>query len=569
MLLGQSLMTERRKIVARSLDKSGRHDSGTWQGGLPGDVLEETARRLAMFCAVGAATWTIGLTMANVLRPTSVATAFPWPGNLIGGAMIVLLAAASAYVWRRATFDSESTLNLGLGLLVANALAVAVINEWVPTFPDTRHVSWNAILILAYAMMVPTAPWRMFTACLAAASMDPLFVGVANLRGIEEPSFALGILLYYPNYICAVVGVLPSIALYRMGRRIANARALGSYHLVERLGHGGMGEVWRAEHRHLVRPAAIKLVSREKLGAASEHDVGVLMSRFEREAQATAALSSPHTINLFDFGLTQDGSFYYVMELLIGRDLESLVRDFGPLPADRASYLLRQVCHSLAEAHARGLVHRDIKPANVYVCRMGLEYDFVKVLDFGLVKFSARGIPSATLSATAAISGTPGFIAPEVILGNVDVDSRADIYSIGCLAYWLLTGHRVFEGDSPTRLLIDHVQSPPVPPSQRTELPIPRELERIVLACLEKDPDRRPQNAEVLWQRLLNCGGTGTWTPEAARHWWEHHLPELTQPLVLAVPATAAIGRNTNLPDAGPLTTSHEAMTGERTFVAT
>ena len=540
-------MTDQVKRVARPVDSSVRHESGDWRGRLPEDLLQETARRLALFCGVGAATWTIGVIMANVLRPTSVPSPFPWPGSLIGGIMIVVLTAAFAYVRRRATPDCEPALNLGLALLVINALAIAIINEWVATFPDTRYVSWNSILILVYAMMVPTTPRKMFVACMVAASMDPLAVGVANMRGLAEPSFAKGILLYYPNYICAVIAVLPSIALYRMGSRITSARELGSYQLVERLGHGGMGEVWRAEHRLLVRPAAIKLVSREKLGAAGDHDVGLLMRRFEREAQATAALSSPHTINLFDFGLTQDGAFYYVMELLIGRDLESLVRDFGPLPADRVSYLLRDVCHSLAEAHVRGLVHRDIKPANVYVCRMGLEYDFVKVLDFGLVKFSSRGIRTATMSADHETSGTPGYMAPEVILGEADVDSRADVYSIGCLAYWMLTGQRVFEADSPTKMLIDHIQTAPVPPSQRTELPIPREFEKIVLACLEKDPDKRPQNAEVLWQMSLKCRSSETWSREAARHWWELHLPEITQPLVLAVPAAGAAGRQTHL----------------------
>ena len=247
-------------------------------------------------------------------------------------------------------------------------------------------------------MIVPTTPRKMLVACLVAASMDPLAVGMANLRGVAAPSFVKGIGLYYPNYICAVIAVLPSIAMYRMGRHVTHARELGSYELVERLGQGGMGEVWRAEHRLLVRPAAIKLVRREMLGAAHDKDVGVLLRRFEREAQTIATLGSPHTIDLFDFGLTEDGAFYYVMELLIGRDLEALVRDFGPLPADRVGHLLRQVCHSLAEAHVRGLVHRDIKPANVYVCRVGLEYDFVKVLDFGLVKFSSRAGQSATLT---------------------------------------------------------------------------------------------------------------------------------------------------------------------------
>jgi eukaryotic-like serine/threonine-protein kinase len=534
--------------VARLVKQAARRESDTWRGRLPEDLLRETAHRLALFCGVGAGTWTIGVFMANLLRPTSVPSPFPWPGNFIGGAMIVVLTAAFVYVRRRSIQDSEPTLDLGLGLLILNAFAIAVINEWVPTFPDTRYVSWNAILILVYAMIVPTTPRKMFVACLVAASMDPLAVGVANLRGFEAPSFVKGIGLYYPNYICAVIAVLPSIALYRMGRHMTNARELGSYELVERLGQGGMGEVWRAEHRLLVRPAAIKLVRHEKLGVAREQDVDVLLRRFEREAQATAALGSPHTIKLFDFGRTEEGAFYYVMELLIGRDLETLVRDFGPLPSDRVSHLLRHVCHSLAEAHVRGLVHRDIKPANVYVCRVGLEYDFVKVLDFGLVKFGSRTGHNATLSAARVTSGTPGYMAPEVILGEAEVDARADVYAIGCLAYWMLTGQRVFESDSATKLLIDHVQTAPVPPSQRTELPIPREFEKIVLACLEKDPNRRPQNAEVLWRMSLNCRSAEPWSREAAQGWWESHLPELTQPLVLAVPATGAIHREIHEP---------------------
>src|SRR5688572_183727 len=185
---------------------------------------------------------------------------------------------------------------------------------------------------------------------------------------------------------------------------------MGSYELVELLGHGGMCEVWSAQHRLLARKAAVKLVRPEVLGASSEADAKVVLKRFEREAQATAALSSPHTIQLFDFGITDQGVFYYVMELLAGRDLESMARQFGPLPAERVGYLLRQVAHSLADAHARGLVHRDIKPANIYVCRMGLEYDFVKVLDFGLVKVNSdvSALRTQTLvTADQKTTGTP------------------------------------------------------------------------------------------------------------------------------------------------------------------
>jgi serine/threonine protein kinase len=530
-------MTNRAKPVPRYIDRVARADSGHRHGALPEDLLQETTQRLALFCAVGAGTWTIAVIMANVLRPASVPTPFPWPGNLIGAVMIAALAAGFFYVRRQASRDGERILDLGLGLLVVNALAIAVINEWLPTFPDRRYVSWNTILILVYAMVVPTAPRKMLAACLLAASMDPLAVGMANLRGLMAPSFGRGVLLYYPNYLCAVIAVLPSIALHRMGRTISTARELGSYELVEKLGEGGMGEVWRGEHRLLVRPAAIKLVRPEVLGLASDQNLRVLR-RFEREAQATAVLNSPHTIDLFDFGLTRDGMFYYVMELLIGRDLESLVRGFGALPADRVTYLLRQICHSLAEAHVRGLVHRDIKPANVYVCRMGLDYDFVKVLDFGLVKFSGPdAIRSALLSTEQMTSGTPAYMAPEVILGETHIDPRADVYSIGCLAYWMLTGHLVFEAESSMKMLMAHLDRAPVPPSERTELPIPRELDQIVLACLAKDPGDRPQNAEVLWEMSLECKGRGTWSRAVARRWWETHLPELTQPLLLAVPA--------------------------------
>jgi hypothetical protein len=519
------------------VERPPRYGSAGRRDDLPDDLLQETVQRLTLFCAVGAGTWSVGLLMENVMRPLSVPTAFPWPGNLIAGIMIVALTASFAYVRSRPAADRAGVLDLGLGLLVLNALAIAFLNEWVPTFPDKREVSWNSILILVYAMVVPTAPLKMCVACLVAASMDPMAAGMATLRGVAAPSVANAILLYYPNYICAVIAVLPSVTLRHMGQRITRAHELGSYELVEKLGEGGMGEVWRAEHRLLVRPAAIKLIRPEMLGPAGERDARLMLGQFEREAQATAVLNSPHTIDVFDFGLTRDGAFYYVMELLMGRDLESLIRDFGALPADRVTYLLCQICHSLAEAHARGLVHRDIKPANVYVCQMGLDYDFVKVLDFGLVRFSTRGNGATLFASTSVTTGTPAYMAPEAILGDSRVDTRSDVYSIGCVAYWMLTGQLVFTADSPMKMLMAHVEQAPPPPSHRVELPIPSELEAIVLACLDKNPDQRPQSAQVLWQSLLDCRGRETWTPEMARRWWEGHLPDLMSPQVLAMPA--------------------------------
>jgi len=297
------------------------------------------------------------------------------------------------------------------------------------------------------------------------------------------------------------------------------------------LGRGGMGEVWRGEHRLLKRGAAIKLVRPELLGAGTDAEARSMLLRFEREAQATAALSSPHTIRVFDFGVTAERTFYYVMELLSGRDLDSLVREFGPVPAERALFVLSQVCHSLADAHARGLVHRDITPANIYACRMGLEYDFVKVLDFGLVKFNDQGSLERTLMTGGhTTTGTPAFMAPELILDG-EVDQRADVYALGCVAYYLLTGQLVFDGDTPMKMFVQHLETPPIPPSQRTELPIPRELDDIVLACLEKDPRRRPQNAAELLRMLRRCRTAETWDNDAARGWWEKHLQDLTGPL--------------------------------------
>jgi serine/threonine-protein kinase len=278
------------------------------------------------------------------------------------------------------------------------------------------------------------------------------------------------------------------------------------------------------------------------LGAASDLDVDIILRRFRREAQATSVLSSPHTIDIYDFGVNKDGDFYYVMELLHGRDLESLVGEFGPLPAERAVYILRQVCHSLAEAHSRGLVHRDIKPANIYVCRMGLDYDFVKVLDFGLVKFSGPASMSASLLKTDRITtGTPAYMAPEVVLGEAEVDRRADVYSLGCVAYFMLTGQLVFQAETAMKMLVDHVQSRPAPPSSRTELAIPRELDELILRCLEKDPARRPQDAEALFQLACGCRAGNGWTRDDARVWWERNLPELTMPTMLAMPVSVTV----------------------------
>jgi serine/threonine-protein kinase len=306
---------------------------------------------------------------------------------------------------------------------------------------------------------------------------------------------------------------------------VAAARELGSYRLEERLGEGGMGEVWRARHRMLARPAAIKLIRPELTGNAGTAISDDAVRRFEREAQVIASLKSPHTVELFDFGVAEGGTFYYVMELLDGMDADTLVRRFGPLPAERVIHILRQMCHSLSEAESRDLVHRDIKPANVFLCQYGEEYDFVKVLDFGLVKtLDEPAGAAAPITVETAIRGTPAFIAPEQALGGKALDGRADIYATGCVAYWLLTGELVFTADTPMALVIHHAKTPPTPPSARSELKIPEALDRLVLSCLAKDPKERPQTAKELARRLGDVDVAAAWTEERAREWWVRHI---------------------------------------------
>jgi len=303
---------------------------------------------------------------------------------------------------------------------------------------------------------------------------------------------------------------------------VAKAREMGSYQLGELLGRGGMGEVYKASHRMLARPAAIKLIRPEMLGGNDPAVARRAITRFRREAEAAAHLRSAHTVNLYDFGVTEDQTLYLVMEFLDGMDLESLVRQHGPMPAPRVIHVLRQVCDSLEEAHARGLVHRDIKPANIHLGRVGCREDFVKVLDFGLVKTEAADAKSlATLE--GVIMGTPAYMAPEMALGD-EVDARADLYALGCVAYYLLTGDQVFAGDTLLKVITQHLQALPVPPSERTEIQIPPVLERLVLACLAKKPEDRPQTARQLAQSLDAIEGM-TWSEEDAARWWSNRHP--------------------------------------------
>ena len=309
-------------------------------------------------------------------------------------------------------------------------------------------------------------------------------------------------------------------------RALDDARHLGNWRLTECLGKGGMGEVWRASHVYLPRPAAVKFIRPEALGGADPDAVREVIRRFRTEARAVASLTSPHTIGILDFGLTEDGTLCHVMEFLDGMDLETLVRTHGPLPPARVVHLLRQVCVSLAEAHAAGLVHRDLKPANLYCCRQGIQYDFMKVLDFGMVADLEGRMDAKTV---AESGGTPSYVAPEIITGR-GLDARADLYSLGGVAFYLLTGRTVFEGTTVAEKLKHHLHTRPEPPSRFAPQPPGRDLDLVVLACLAKNPDDRPRSAAELSRRLAACDTGPAWTSGAAMTWWTSRTRAVSVP---------------------------------------
>ncbi len=394
-------------------------------------------------------------------------------------------------------------------------------------------VTWVGVWLLVVPILIPMAPKRTLVAVLLTASTVPgVYCASMLAHGVPESvrPWVLPLFLDYtvPTFICAGLAVFASKAVYRLARDLSRAQQLGSYQLEERIGAGGMGEVWRARHQLLARPAAIKLIRPEMLAGPGPTSPADVLRRFEREAQATARLRSPHTVELYDFGVAQDGTFYYVMELLDGFDLKSLVEKFGPLSPARAVHLLWQACHSLEDAHRSGLVHRDIKPSNIFTCRRGLDHDFVKVLDFGLVKNVDGGKETLELSVEGVTRGTPAFMAPEVATGGVTVDARTDIYSLGCVAYWLVTGSLVFEGPTPVATLLMHVRDEPLSLSKRLGEPIAAPLEALVLDCLRKNPAERPESAAAVASLLAECAAAlGPWTPRQAEAWWKQYAPEV------------------------------------------
>lgn len=500
--------------------------------GLPPDLLRDASRRLAITSGLVALAFLIALIVNSVARaggwyvhPQSQAR------DLIAVAMI-LVSVTILGLSRSGWLDAPLLLDIGLFYEVVVAFGISMGDNLMPLSTDRplEAISWVCVWIVIYPFITPATRAKTMITAFAAATMWPLaFVIGVFILAHPIPDTRFVAMNFLENYIAAAAAFVPALVIEKLGADVQKARRMGSYELVERLESGGMGDVWRARHRMLARPAAIKLIRRDALGAREGREAELLLRRFEREAQATAALHSPHTIVLYDYGVTEDGTFYYVMELLEGLDLEGLVKRFGPVPAERAVHFLLQACDSLADAHASGLIHRDVKPANIYACRLGRAHDFVKILDFGLVKpsWGEEQQFDARLTREGTVSGTPAYMAPEVILGKREIDGRVDLYALGCVAYWLLTGQLVFTGETAMEIALHHAHTVPVPPSRRTDLPVPASLERLILACLEKEPDKRPATAEEIARELSRsaCEIGEAWTQERARRWWEAHRP--------------------------------------------
>ena len=498
----------------------GSPPSASTSGALPEDLLQQAAHRLGLICAVIAGLWSAELLLGHLVTP--IPTHLPDVKIFrlfeIMGAISLGVSLALFWYARNSRRDPLFLLNLGLAYEVLIALSIGML-DWAYNTPV--GLSWMGIIILIFAAIIPAPPAKTLIVALVAASMDPLGAVIWKVAGQQHVPGAGDVFLHaVPNYLIALIAPIISHIITGLGREVKKARAMGSYVLESMIGSGGMGEVWRANHRFLARPAAIKLIRPEVLGAMTKQQRDVLVERFRREAQAAAMLRSPHTIHLYDFGVTGDGTFYYVMELLDGMDLQTLVTKHGALPPSRAIFLLQQACESLSEAHGRGLVHRDIKPANIQVCQMGDYCDWVKVLDFGLVKTLGGDVPEADLTAPHALTGTPAYLSPESALGET-VDHRTDIYALGCVAYWMLTGRYVFTGENALQIMARHTSADPTPPSRHSRFDLSPALDDVVLACLKKNPSERPGTVRELGDWLGQCEVETPWTRTDARRWWE------------------------------------------------
>jgi eukaryotic-like serine/threonine-protein kinase len=407
-------------------------------------------------------------------------------------------------------FDSTSTVSAAL--LNAGFVFGAFPGE-LPALPYARALLVFTFSLVIRAVIVPSSARRTLILGLIAGCFPVITCHVwysAHASPAIPPIFQdIWTALWCLGAV--VVSTVASQVIFGLRRQVREARQLGQYTLLEKIGEGGMGEVYRASHAMLRRPTAVKLLLPGRTD--SDH-----LRRFEREVQLTSGLTHPNTVAIFDYGRTGDGIFYYAMEYLEGLNLEDLVRLDGAQEPGRVRHILRQVAGSLAEAHAVGLIHRDIKPGNVIVVPdRGGAQDVAKVVDFGLVKDLEQ---ETRLSGDAGIAGTPLYLSPEAISAPDRVGPRSDLYALGCLGYFLLTGRPVFEGQTVVEVCSHHLHATPLPPAERLGRPVPESLSALLLSCLEKDPDRRPATARALIAALDACDDVPMWTDDQAGAWW-------------------------------------------------
>lgn len=419
------------------------------------------------------------------------------------------------------------------GIILAAAVVYwMAVNIPLSARPEQVLTFAMALVMFARAVYVPSS-WRL-TAWLCAivgvgllattfllyqtllADSDSL---LGRAGSVQNPSRAAAFVTAIACVWWALASIICATAsrvIFGLRKEAADGRRLGQYSLERRLGEGGMGTVYQASHAMLRRPTAVKLLTPEK---TSERAI----AQFEREVQQTARLTHPNTVTVFDYGRTPDGVFYYAMELIDGATLGDIVDQTGPQCAARTIQILAAATAALSEAHDAGLTHRDIKPANIMLCERGGRHDTVKVLDFGLVKELAKNGAVVTLTSAAVVRGTPQYMPPEAITTPESVDARSDLYAIGAVGYFLITGEHVFAGGSPVEVCGHHLHSTPTPPSQRLGSEVPADLEALLMMCLEKDPSMRPQSSVSFRDALLGCSDVGDWSAEEARKWWTEH----------------------------------------------
>jgi serine/threonine-protein kinase len=498
--------------------------------GAPQEARAFVQRRIALYLGFMCAVWTAGWLGSFVLSwssgtPSDILRR-PEPAIHLGtcavlfGLWLLLRRKNLGDFWLNVVDASGTKLQ---ALVIA---ALLLFSEDVPLRPDLSLLLGLNTVLVTRATMVPSTPMRTF-GFGAGASAILLLASYLAFRQHTLPGYPPGPLMFvlWDAMWCAILvatSTFITYVMYRLRRRMQEVVELGQYLLESRLGEGGMGIVYRARHALLRRPTAIKLLPPERAGRDA-------IARFEREVRVTSQLSHPNTVAIYDYGHTPDGVFYYAMEYLEGIDLETLVQSDGPQPPARVRHILKQIAEALREAHHVGVIHRDVKPANVMLCERGLLQDFVKVLDFGLVREISSEGASGSVTDVNVVMGTPLYMSPEQIRDPARSDGRSDLYALGAVGYFLLAGKPVFDGGNVVEVCAQHLHSVPPPLAERRGIHVPPKLEAVILRCLSKDPEDRPADAGALLDALAACDDVPSWSAEDARAWWQAHASSLRE----------------------------------------